>query len=90
MYLNLKNLKFIFGDYEETNIVVKVEDWLSNDPEKCEYFTVSELIEDRHFACLNVIIFLCLLNLSLINKRITHLYYGELQYIQIQTTQSRI
>ncbi len=55
VYLNLKNLKFIFGEYEETNIVVKVEDWLSNDPEKCEYFTVSELIEDRHFACLNVL-----------------------------------
>lgn len=52
--MNLKSLKFLFDEYLETDMIVKVEDWLSEDSEKCEYFTVCELIEDKHFACLNV------------------------------------
>ena len=53
MYLNLKNLKFIFKNYENSDLVVKVEDWLSKE-EKSDYFTVGELINDRHYAYVNV------------------------------------
>ena len=55
IHLNLKNLKFLFDKYEDTDMVVKVNDWLSSEPDKSDYFTVAELIEDKHFACLNVI-----------------------------------
>lgn len=56
IHLNLKNLRFLFDRYEDTDMIVKLNDLLSSDPEKCDYFTVAELIEDKHFACLNVYI----------------------------------
>lgn len=53
VYLNLKNLKFLFKNYETSDIVVKLEDWLSKE-EKYDHFTVAELINDRHYAYINV------------------------------------
>lgn len=55
VYLNLKNLKFLFKNYETSDMIVKVTDWLSKD-EKFDYFSVGELINDRHYAYLNVIL----------------------------------
>ena len=52
--MNLKNLKFLFNQYEDTEMIVKLNDLLSPEPDKCDYFTVAELIEDKHFACLSV------------------------------------
>jgi len=51
--LNLKNLKFLFKNYETSDLVVKLEDWLAKD-EKFDHFTVAELINDRHYAYINV------------------------------------
>lgn len=53
-YLNVRSLKFLFENYEETNIILKVEDWLAppgkKEHEKTDYFTVKEFIEDKHFV----------------------------------------
>lgn len=56
IHLNLKNLKFLFDKYEDTDMIVKLNDLVSNDQENCDYFTVAELIEDKHFAILKVFI----------------------------------
>ena len=53
VYLNLKNLKFLFKNYESSDMVVKLEDWLAKE-EKSDHFTVAELINDRHYAYINV------------------------------------
>ena len=56
VYLNLKNLKFLFKNYETSDMVVKLEDWLAKE-EKSDHFTVAELINDRHYAYINVNLF---------------------------------
>ncbi len=48
MYLNLKNLSIIFDNIEENmNLVAKVEDWFDNNKDHY-YFSISELLNDRH------------------------------------------
>lgn len=54
VYLNLKNLKFLFKNYETSDMIVRVEDWLSKE-EKFDYFSVGEFINDRHYAYVNVL-----------------------------------
>jgi starch synthase len=50
-HLNLKNLKYYFPDYEESNVVVRIRDWsYPENDEKTEldsYYYIGEFIEAR-------------------------------------------
>lgn len=58
-YLNLRNLSFLFSDYKQSDIIIKVTNWLqvkSQTDEKSEisdYYSVAEFIDEKHYSYIN-------------------------------------
>lgn len=50
LFMNLKNLKYQFPDYENSDVVVKMNDWIKADnvdDDVMNYYFIGELINHR-------------------------------------------
>jgi starch synthase len=52
LFMNLKNLKYYFTNYVDSNIVVKLQDWSGNNNvvEEESYYYIGELINQRLYV----------------------------------------
>ena len=49
LFMNLKNLRTQFPNYDDSNVVVKLEDWSrpENNNEETSYYFIGELLNER-------------------------------------------